>query len=162
MKLNDPRIKKEIINDQAVYIPTNEGWEELLQEPILEGVRIWDPESYDLLERRLDFIKKYPKEFCWGFYIPHSSQEFKPWIKSWASCALLHTIDGWQRVFLERLTCETCGWSGGTANPLISDLYHGVPDWIASMRQTNKYPVLPCPRCGGNLPRHPIWVEPVP
>jgi hypothetical protein len=157
MKLSDSRIQKEIVNDQTVYIPTEEGWAELLQEPVLEGVEAWSFYVEDMLKYQLDLTRKHSGVLRLCFYIPNTKQE----LRGWLFCLLLRVFDGWQRVHMERLTCENCGWFGLTANPLVSDLYFGVLDSVASLRQTYKYPVLPCPQCESKLPRYPIWIETV-
>lgn len=91
-----------------------------------------------------------------GFYrLGPSSKHF------WLPITFLVMPDGrWQRVFLEHLTCGTCGWQGLTANPLLADLYATLPGYWDLQREAAKLPKLSCPRCGNELPRHPIWIDP--
>ncbi|MDO7846833.1 hypothetical protein Q5H92_10730 [Hymenobacter sp. M29] len=70
--------------------------------------------------------------------------------------------DGYaQRVFLERLTCATCSWSGMSANPLCIDQYIGLPAEVRTdlMRNALALPQTPCPQCNTALPRQSIWTE---
>jgi hypothetical protein len=36
--------------------------------------------------------------------------------------------DKWQRVQIENVTCEFCGWKGEIANPTVPSLYDTVKD----------------------------------
>ena len=74
---------------------------------------------------------------------------------------LLKTDSSLQRVHIEHLLCEVCAWYGATANPMLVDLYAGVQNVWEVMRNAERYAVLPCPKCGSKLPRHPIWTEPL-
>jgi hypothetical protein len=72
----------------------------------------------------------------------------------------LQVADYKQRVFLEKLQCIVCDWSGWTAEPLVEDNYVGLPwDLVKQLLQKAlTLPLTPCPICGAKLPRHPIWV----
>ena len=66
-----------------------------------------------------------------------------------------------QRVFLERLTCRACPWSGMSAEPFTSDNYLLLPaeTRLHLLRQAAALPPAPCPRCGAQLPRRSVWTE---
>ena len=66
-----------------------------------------------------------------------------------------------QRVFLERLTCGVCSWSGMSAEPFSLDNYLLLPEEtrIQLMRNARTLPQVPCPRCGAILPRRSVWTE---
>jgi hypothetical protein len=66
-----------------------------------------------------------------------------------------------QRIFLERLTCAVCGWSGMAGEPLVQDNYVGLSNdaYQTLLKIALQFPILPCPVCSTKLPRHPIWLE---
>jgi len=66
-----------------------------------------------------------------------------------------------QRVFLERLTCGICSWSGMSAEPFSLDNYLLLPEETRSqlIRNVGTLPQAPCPRCGAKLPRRSVWTE---
>lgn len=72
----------------------------------------------------------------------------------------LQIADYSQRVFLEKLQCIACDWSGFTAEPLSADNYIGLPLDLQNQlrRKAMTFSLSPCPICGAKLPRHPIWV----
>jgi hypothetical protein len=152
--INDPHISSEIVDGQTVLIPTAEGWRRLQEQQDIEGLNLGSPDTVQWIWGRLEFVQQYP-EFTLSLYRPG------PGVQAWLGLVLLETETGWQRVHIERLTCVVCGWAGKTANPLLNDLYVGVPDKSAALEAANRHPVLPCPRCKSKLPRHPIWVEPL-
>ena len=100
----------------------------------------------------LDFAKRFAG-FCLGL---------ERLGKGWCPILFFSTSKGWQRVHIEALTCEHCGWNPGfAANHLLPNLYFGVPDELEVLRAAaRRFPPLPCPRCGGKLPREAIWTEP--
>lgn len=153
MYTNDAELAEVSVDGQTVVIPTALGWARLQAEPALDGLPLGSPDIMRSVKSLLNFVRRYP-EFTLALYRPG------PGIKAWLPLVLLRAAGAWQRVFVERLTCPACGWTGQTANPLVHELYSGVPDVNAALQATRKYAVLPCPRCGGKLPRHPIWVEP--
>jgi hypothetical protein len=72
----------------------------------------------------------------------------------------LQVADYKQRVFLEKLQCRVCDWSGWTAEPLVEGNYVGLPwDLVKQLLQKAlTLPPTPCPIFGAKLPRHPILV----
>lgn len=153
LKSDDPHLTPKVIDEQLVLIPNEQGWEILKVDPFIDGIELLSEGTRYLLWKDIEFAQKY-SEFTVALFKP--SEIFNKWMP----LVLLHTQLGYQRVHLERLMCNECGWQGQTANPLISDLYLGVPNSWKALKETEKYPLLPCPRCKSKLPRYPIWVEP--
>jgi hypothetical protein len=151
---NDSHIRSEIVDGETMYIPDEKGWTYILQDMVFAEIPVLSTNMRDRLKSRLEFVQRYP-EFEMGLFDPKA---FKPF---WFECVLLKTECGWQRVHIESLLCEVCGWYGATANPMIPDLYMGTSDKWAAMDAADKHKVLPCPKCGSKLPRHSIWVEPL-
>ena len=108
----------------------------------------------DLTEYHVNLADRYPEFVC--------SLVDRKVFHDYLYIMLLKTPYGLQRVHIEHLACDFCHWYGATANPMIPDLYFGVADKWEVMRRAERHPVLPCPRCGSKLPRHPIWTEPLP
>jgi hypothetical protein len=147
----DPEIESVTVDEGEVLLLQAAAWNRLRETPIIDGIPLALPDlTWSLLTRvqrfselRLGLCKSGVKDKCW---LP---------------CVLLKTNVGWQRVHLERLTCESCHWQGETANPMVIDLYlcDGTRDWRSALASASKHPVCHCPKCGEKLPRHPIWVE---
>ena len=145
----------QIIDGQEVYIPDDKAWETLFQTRVFQGRTIFSEDMRDLVRIHLDLSHRYPV-FALAFHALPALRE------SWLILMLLQTPSGSQRVHIEHLKCDVCGWYGPTANPMVSDLYIGVPDSLNVMRSAERHLLLPCPKCASKLPRHPIWTEPWP
>jgi hypothetical protein len=74
---------------------------------------------------------------------------------------LVHLHGYAQRVFLERVTCGTCSWSGMSAEPFSIDNYLGLHPEVRTslMTRAMTLPQIPCPHCGAKLPRRSVWTE---
>ena len=144
-----PNIK--IVNGGEMLIFSIRDWERLLEDEVFQDKLIVPKSLKNNFERFVEFIKKY-KEFDLGVYLV--GQTALPSL-------VLKISNSFQRVHIERITCEKCGWSGETANPMVADLYFGIPNKLEELKNVEKIPLQPCPRCGSELPRHPIWVEPI-
>lgn len=151
-QINDPHLKSELVDEQLVLIPDEQGWEILRKNPQIGNIEIAGNNVINLLWEQIDFVKRHP-QFTIGLYKPSEVYE------KWFPLVLLSTDRGWQRVYLEILTCNMCGWEGQTANPLVAELYFGVKRKWEILKETEKYPILSCPKCKNKLPRYPIWVE---
>ncbi len=151
MLRDDPRLSIERVDDAEVFIPSFDAWEELRSDPVIDGLPV---AVLELLWDLLSFVRHYPDHFALALYCPHLNYA------TLLTIVLLRTSTGWQRVHIEYLTCGTCGWHGGTAYPMLSELYFGVPDSREALDRAWHRPVLPCPGCGAALPRRPIWIEP--
>lgn len=144
----------QIIDGQEVYVPDVQAWETLFQSRVFQGRTVFSEDMRDLVRIHLDLSRRYPA-FALAFRTLPALKE------SWLICMLFQTPSGPQRVHIEHLKCNVCGWYGPTANPMVSDLYIGVLDSWAVMRAAERHPVVPCPRCGTKLPRPAIWAEPL-
>lgn len=154
MHSDDPRLQAARVDGQRLLIATDDALDALALDGAIDGVPLYTAEAAIRLFRRdLRLISSHA-ELSLAVFRPNPARA------RWLPCPLLRTERGWQRVFLEWLTCPTCGWRGATANPYMIDLYVGIPDRQAAYEAAARWPVRPCPRCGDALPRHPIWVEP--
>lgn len=155
MNSDSPGIKHQNIDGQDLIFPDRETWQTLRSEPFIDGkllgvsFLLWtalkDVQRYEELHLGLGLLSEKDPE--WKFY------------------TFLLIDSNFQRVHLECLTCEECGWKGLTANPMDICIYLGlgvtVKDYDLMRRAAQKYPKLPCPQCGATLPRYPIWIEPL-
>jgi hypothetical protein len=144
----------QIIDGGEMYVPNLQTWETLFQTRVFQERTVFSEDMRDLVSNHLDLSRRYP-EFALAF------QAFSPLKESWLICMLLQTMSGPQRVHIEHLRCDVCGWYGTTANPMLPDLYLGVPDRRSALDAAAKQPEVPCPKCGTKLPRPAIWTEPL-
>lgn len=151
MKSSNSHFHKLSVDGQEILIPDITIQASLLQATEIDDIPIAVPQ---VLGPYLKFVQHYPDHLKMGL------RPVGVCITSWLPLVLLKTDRGWQRVHLERLVCDMCGWQGGTANPGIADLYHGTANWWETFMAAINLPAVPCPCCGAVLPRHPIWTEP--
>lgn len=154
MKSSKESITHFWIDGQLIVIPSLDDWQYLQTEPVLDGNRVTGIEV-SWFWSTLEFINQYPELQIGLGYISTTWREWRPYI-------FLHLKSTVQRVHLETLTCDFCGWRGRSANPMLSDSYmgEGVSEKrFQLMKAAEKYPICPCPNCGELLPRHSIWVE---
>lgn len=64
---------------------------------------------------------------------------------------LLRTRFGLQRVHIEHLSCDVCGWYGAPANLMVPDLYFGVADKWELMRSAENIPFCPVQNAGPSI-----------
>jgi hypothetical protein len=151
MKSNKSSIGHIQIDGQEILLPTQEDWENILVEPIIDGRPVAIVYS---IERVLRVANRCPDIYL-GLGFLSLFMEWMPYV-------FVKIEDHFQRVHLEKLTCETCHWTGMTANPMVIDSYFGDginQDYFILMKYAMQYPILKCPQCGDCLPRHPIWIE---
>lgn len=151
MHTDDPRFRHNMVNGGSLLIPDAEGWKQLRIDPSINDFPL---PTQTWIWQKYAFVQRYP-ELSLGFIEP-------TYPSPWSPCVILNTEVGLQRVHLERLTCTVCGWSGVTANPTDSTLYLFVAETDRALQEAFTHPIVPCPRCGSRLPRHPIWTEPLP
>ncbi len=153
MLSNDPRFRVLIVDGQRLLFPDESAWNDLENGAELDG-RIVITESFRkwyVGERA--FVKVQPNlEFA--LYKPGRSS-------GWLGIVLVDLDGVLQRVHLERLTCESCGWVGMSGNPWLVDLYLGSPEKDEAQQRGWDLELLGCPRCGGELPRASVWTEPL-
>lgn len=155
MSTDEINLPVQIINGEEMYVPDLQDWETLFPTRVYQGRRLFAEDLSALVKLHLDLSRRYPA-FALAF------RASSPLKKSWLICMLLQTTSGPQRVHIEHLKCDVCAWYGPTANPMLPDLYIGIPDKWDLIRAAERHPVRPCPKCGSKLPRHPIWTEPWP
>src|SRR4028118_1359208 len=143
-----------IVNNGIVYLPSQEEWREIVEKRKFFDKKIrFGDDSNKWVEYRLELSRKYP-ELQLGLF-QYGLEKF-----GLLPIVILKIDDDLQRVHIERLTCENCGWRGETANPMLSDLYK-IGTWVEETRKAERFPISPCPKCGNRLPRSPIWTEPL-
>jgi predicted RNA-binding Zn-ribbon protein involved in translation (DUF1610 family) len=154
MKSLKNSIKHLWIDGQHILFPSLEDWKLLQKDYFIDGEKVYfinEPSFWSTIE----FVYQYP-ELTIG--LGHSSAQ----ISGWTPYIFIHIDSTLQRIHLETLTCDFCGWRGRSANPMLSDSYmgEGVSEKrFQLMKAAERYPIYPCPNCGEPLPRHSIWVE---
>ncbi len=153
MSIQRNQLRKQVVDGQELLFPSHEQLEQIVKDGTLDG-KPWRSAFLNEIKHVKPCVLKYPE-------LSIATGTAGIWDD--IIYTLVQIGEGIQRVHLERLTCEVCGWQGMTANPQIIDVYFGVPkeiDTFELMRYARKqYPVIPCPTCQSKLPRHPIWVE---
>lgn len=153
MRLDELNLKVANIDGQELYIVDMGKFDLIIKNPTIDGISIDGDTVINWLVGTMKFIKKYD-EFSLGIYKRSTQMGF-----SWFFVVLYDFKTNLQRVHIERLTCKTCGWFGDTANPTDPSLYFGVSNRFEALNRAWEIPVVPCPKCGGKLPRNPIWTE---
>lgn len=148
MDINDNRIEKKILDGKEYLFPDRDAWAELERKPKIDGKEIFD------LDNALKYKKITDKhsDLFLGLYL--FSRRNK-----WLPCIFFKIDDYLQRVHLEKIRCNECSWQGMTANPLVAELYFGLPDEDELFQKAGNYEVKLCPGCSCRLPRYPIWIE---
>ena len=154
MNIDEQKVRLEIVHGLAHFVPDFEHWPYFVADGKFQGKSVYSAGIIELINQHIDLATKY-RELIFGFRSLSANAEY------YTVGMLLKTAFGLQPVHIERLSCESCGWEGLTGNPMVSDLYLGMSDRWTAMRNAERHPVLPCPRCAAPLPRHPIWIEPL-
>jgi hypothetical protein len=142
------------IDGQIITIPTLDEWISLMRNPVYLDSPVYSSGTQKLVNGLLSFTAKHRDKFCLGMYRVKG-------MKLWFALPLFRIGDGWQRVQIEHLTCDKCGWRGVIANPTEPSLYFGVPNELEVTRRTLMLPRLGCLKCGAPLPRLAVWAESV-
>ena len=151
MRSDHSLISDRSVDGQRMLFPQPAAWDALRNFPVIDEVPLG---VEDLLWTLLETVNMYP-ELSLGL------GRLGPAAKRWSPYVFVEMLDGLQRIHLECVTCNRCGWKGLIGNPTVVDIYLGVPGRDAALRRGWKQPVVACPHCHGELPRHAIWVEPV-
>lgn len=78
----------------------------------------------------------------------------------WMGLFVVYYENRYQRVDLQVGKCTQCDWEGWTGTPLSMDIYTGKgQERVDLASEAEKLPVLSCPKCGGKLDKHAIWIE---
>ena len=138
-------------NGEPLLALSPQEWQETFRSGYLNGRRISEAFRSSTTQA-LAYAAKYPEL---GVYISDADGRF------FLPQVILQVQGYAQRVFLERLTCGVCSWSGMSAEPLGIDNYILLPAEVR-MQLMNKaltLPQTPCPQCGTKLPRRSVWTE---
>jgi len=150
MKQNGPKLIPLTVDGQILLVPTGTGWNELRKEPDIDEMPIG---SIDRLWKELEIVAQYDELLIGLDKMPFS---YPRW---WHGYVLLQTSSGIQRILFEWIRCENCQWQGWIGNPTDSTIYIGARNKMEAINKGWEHPIIPCIKCGGSLPRHPIWVE---
>jgi hypothetical protein len=140
--------QQKIVDGQLVYILSTKAFEQLKNDPFIEGQPI---AALDIVCNMMDLVRKY-NSFTLAFY-PIGIQ------KMWMFCLLLDDKEKLHRVQIENTCCKECDWTGIIANPTIPELYYGCPDRWGALEEAYQSPKVGCPNCNSLLPRHSIWTS---
>ena len=154
MKIQDISKSVEIVNGESLYIFDVEKWNLIKSNPVIDEVLVGGEELIKLVSGMVEFTKQHD-EFslaCYRYKIG-----FEKWF--WIFIELLKTDIGWQRIHIERISCESCGWEGDIANPTLPSLYDTVDNKEGALNSAWAHPVKNCPICGKKLQRFAIWTE---
>lgn len=141
------------VDGQTFVIPSIESLHRLLHEPNYLGIPVYLPGTETLVKNLILFVSEHWDEFRLGVY---RAEHLK---KAWMVVPLFAVGNNWQRVQIERVTCEKCAWNGWIANPTEPSLYFGVPNELAATQHAYTYSRLGCPACEIALPRFAVWTE---
>jgi len=154
MKIEDVSKSIEVVNDEKLYIIDVEQWNVIKYNPVIDEVSLGGENIMRLLSGMIEFTKQHD-EFCLAFY--RCNIGTTRW--RWLFCELLKTDMGWQRVKIEQIICENCGWKGEIANPTLPSLYDTVSNKQEALNFAWAQPAKNCPICGKRLPRFSIWTQ---
>lgn len=144
------------VDNEYIIIPNEYGWRVLIENPrkvYLDEPPLLLDVSVGSIQKMLQVIQPY-SELLLGLR--------EVGLLGWLPLYILMTPLGCQRVHIEWLRCGACSWYGMAANPLESDLYLGLERRREAYLAAFHHPVKRCPNCASELPRHPIWTEPLP
>ncbi len=137
-----------IVDGQHLFAPNTEAWRRLESGEELDAYKLFEPargaSEREFANRHADLNLVIEKSFS-----------------SWLRLVLVDLGGNFQRVHLEYLTCDGCGWKGWSGNPWVPDLYVGSPEMDQALQRAYDLELLDCPRCGEKLPRASIWTEPL-
>ena len=154
MKIEDISKSIEVVNDEPLYIFNVEKWNFIKSNPVIDGVLIGGESLIRLVSGMVEFTKQHD-EFSLAFYRYKIGS--KKWF--WIFIELLKTDIGWQRVHIEEIICESCGWKGNIANPTFPSLYDTVDNKGDALNNAWAHTVKNCPICENKLPRFAIWTQ---
>ncbi|WP_148051271.1 hypothetical protein [Pseudomonas brassicacearum] len=141
-----------VVDGQLVIAPSVSEWEGILNTGKYQDGTIFNSNLEVIVRNMLDFLSGREDEFCLGL---HLTKSLKPWVP----IHLYRMDERWQRVLIERVTCDQCNWVGKIANPSDPTLYFGVDGELGVAYKALSLPRCNCPKCGMALPRIAVWVE---
>ncbi|MBK1811934.1 hypothetical protein JHL18_15035 [Clostridium sp. YIM B02505] len=142
----------ELVNDEKLYLINMELWNILERDNEIDGIPM-EENLLKSLSKMASFVRKH-KGFSLTFYrYSIGTTRYR-----WLFCIVYNINDRLQRVQIENVTCEFCGWKGKMANPTIPSLYDTVEDRQEALNIAWNMPVVNCPVCDKKLKRNAIWV----
>jgi len=142
-----------MVDGQWMQVLNALEWERFVANRSYEGRNLGGPETMRLRMASFRFTEEHANLFSFALCRigPHS-----------VGCVVLMAMaDGWQRVWIDRVICNSCGEKQVIANPLFSDLYFGVESsvWKTVLGRFSDADRLGCINCDSALPRFAIWSE---
>jgi len=147
MNADDPRIRRELIHNQVVLLPTPTAWAEILKDGSLERIPLALPE----------WVAGWLREYA-RFDAAHLG--LVQWRNRWSPLPLLCLDSYYYRVHFENVICEHCGKRCGPSATPDSVSYAGTGLTTAEVwAQFKNLPVRSCPHCSGMLRRRQtVWL----
>lgn len=137
---------KIFLDGQSVYLLDSSLFKSIEIEEEINGIKV---NAMDLVEKMMKFVKENTDFSIICYQLG----------RNWMFC-IVFSLDGtWQRVQIENLTCDKCGWQGISANPTIPELYLGTPNRWEALEKTNFSQTVTCPQCKSELPRVSLWTK---
>ena len=132
--------KTRVVNGGSLFLPSRKEWNDIL-------------EGFSFLGYEVALVNEFKDWIAYGIGLSEKHAEiqmglYHHGLKTFGllPIVLLEIGGELQRVHIESLLCESCGWIGATANPMLPELYdHAV--WIEQTRSAERFKVMPCPRC---------------
>jgi hypothetical protein len=154
MKIEDITKSIELVNDEKLYLIDMELWNILESDNEIDGILIGGENILKALYRMADFVMRHE-----GFSLAFYRYSIGSTRYIWLFCIVYNINDKWQKVQIENVTCEFCGWKGEIANPTVPSLYDTVKDMQGALNSAWNLHEVNCPTCGKKLTRKAIWVE---
>ncbi len=148
MEIEDVTKSIEIVNGEKLYLVDIE------KSQVIDGVRIGGEDTFELLLKMKDFVKNHE-----GFSLALFRCKIGTTRWVWVACILYRINNMWQRVQIENIVCEYCGWNGKSTNPTVPSLYDTVKDRQNALNSAWNQPEVNCPICEKKLMRRAIWVQ---
>jgi hypothetical protein len=154
MKIEEVTKSIEVVNEAKLYLIDMDKWYMVENNKAIDGVILGGENIFRLLSGMAEFVRKHD-----GFSLAVYHYNIGPikWI--WASCIIYKVNNMWQRVQIENIVCESCGWKGEIANPTIPSLYDTVKDRQGALNFAWNLPEVKCPKCAKKLKRNAIWAQ---
>lgn len=153
MKIEELTKSIEVVNDEKLYLINMERWHVIEREKEIDGISLGGEHLLRSLFGMADFVKQHE-----GFSLAFYRYSIGKSMWKWLFCILYNISGEWQRVQIENITCEFCGWNGEIANPTLPSLYDTVKDRQGALNSAWNLPKIECPTCGKKLTRNPIWI----
>jgi rubredoxin len=155
MKVEDLTLSTELVNGELVYIVDPTKFNNLMNEPFVNGISLGNENLIKILFGMMEFVQQF-SNFSLALYSFKIGNSTKI---RWMFVVLYKLETRWQRVHIHNKKCDNCGWTGATADPAEPSLYDTIPNRFEELDKAWKIPAVLCPKCNMKLQDHPIWVE---